>query len=134
MEHLRENYWAAEVPEDAVKVSIDKPFGKQWHLHWEVPRVNDNNLICGRCLFYTLFGGKRKYPDSLVVICTTKDATIDQAQQIVEQQDDGFRNYNEDDFHYDLPLMSPFDSLRSLLEAKGLRGKNYCILLKGKDG
>jgi hypothetical protein len=115
---LRENYWAVEVPEDAEQIEVCN-YGSNDTIEW-VHKIDSVNAYRVDDL----------PPGTWQIICTTKDATIDQAQQIVEAQDDGFRNYNEDDFHYDLPLMSPFDSLRSLLEAKGLRGKNYCIIQK----
>jgi hypothetical protein len=119
---LRENYWAVEVPEDAIDFSIS-----EWV---EKNSTNDEDRVTVNWKSSSSNTWRALPPGTWQIICTTKDATYTHAQQIVEQQDNGFRNYNEDDFHYDLPLMSPFDSLRSLLEAKGLRGKNYCIIQK----
>jgi hypothetical protein len=66
------------------------------------------------------------------IICTLKDATYTQAAEIVEHDGDGFKDYNPNNFHFDLPLMSPFDSLRSLFTAKGCDlNNNYLIIKKG---
>jgi hypothetical protein len=122
MTNLRENYWAVEVPEDADQIEVCN-YGSNDTIEW-VHKIHGINAYRVDDL----------PPGTWQVICTNKDATIDQAQQIVEAQDDGFKDYNKGSVHRNLPYMSPFDSLRSLIEAKGLRGKNYLIIQKILDG
>lgn len=65
------------------------------------------------------------------LICTTKAVTRMQASEIIEHDDDGWKDYDTDNFLHDFPFLDPLDSLRSLLTSKGLdMEKNYVIIKK----
>jgi hypothetical protein len=118
-----DKYWAIEVPEGATEfgftldcLTCKLPDSKLGTYKWLYEADEHMNII----------GGEWE------IVCTLKDATYTQAAQIVESGGDGFKDYNEDNFHHDLPYMSPFDSLRSLMTAKGCDlNNNYLILKKG---
>jgi hypothetical protein len=118
MIELRDNYWAIEVPEGAEQ--------------FEVCNYGLNDTI----EFVHKIDGVNAYrvddlpPGTWQIICTLKDASYTQAAEIVESDGDGFKDYNEDNFHHDLPLMSPFDSLRSLLTVKGCDVNNNWLIIK----
>lgn len=64
------------------------------------------------------------------IICTSKEATEEQAKGIVQQDWDGYKDYGEVDLSL-VPWIHAKDSLRSLLGSKGLdKTKNYIILKK----
>lgn len=128
MTNLRENYWAVEVPSMAFGFDINN-YGNESELMYMLSMEDIADEPNSEETLIT----KQLPPGTWQLVCTTAGATYTHAAQIVEAQGDGFKDYNTDNFHHDLPLMSPFDSLRSLLEARGLRGKNYVIIKKNKS-
>lgn len=65
------------------------------------------------------------------LICTTKEITKEQAISIIDRNGEGWKDYDKDNFHHDIPFPDPLDSLRSLLTEKGLNlNKNYVLIKK----
>lgn len=125
MIELRENYWAVEVPSDAGPANILTAFQPNT-LSYEYSVEKAERCETGLIAMIEL------PPGTWHIICTLKDATYTQAAQIVERDGDGFKDYDKDNFHHDLPFMSPFESLRSLMTAKGCDvSKNFLIIKKG---
>src|ERR1044072_3714114 len=134
MIELRDNFFAVELTNlgDHFKsFKILEPDKK-----WTVPYVKYSY----RSIYHTKNRGKDFYcseedplePGTWQIICTLKDATYTQAAEIIERDGDGFNDYDEDNFHHDLPFMSPFESLRSLLTVRGCDvNKNWLIIKKG---
>jgi hypothetical protein len=121
---LRENWWAVEVPEGAKNIETlpGSPQALSYEYYKESGERCDQRMLSIEDL----------PPGTWQIICTLKDASYTQAAEIVESEGDGFKDHDKDNFHHDLPLMSPFDSLRSLLTAKGCDlNKNWLILKKG---
>jgi len=120
MIELRNKYWAVEAPEGATGFDVNQYGGGSELNYWVVEEGKQNLIV------------KDLPPGTYQIICTLKDATYTQAEQIVERDGDGFKDYNEDNFHHDLPFMSPFESLRSLLTVRGCDvSKNWLIIKKG---
>jgi hypothetical protein len=72
-------------------------------------------------------------PGTWEIVCTSKEATCDQAYEIVEQDDEGFKDYNKTPLNFmcDIPFLDPLPSLASLMTSKGFDiNKNYLILKK----
>jgi hypothetical protein len=119
MIELRNNYFAVEVPDGATgfETSIQDD-GVPCYAYW----LNDNIDPSVACL----------PSGTWQIVCTFKDVTWTQATQIVEFSGNGFKDYDPDNFHHDLPFMSPFESLRSLLTVRGCDvNKDYLIIKKG---
>jgi hypothetical protein len=133
--HIRGEYWAIPIPEDA------------WNFKPE--NFKTDFVINIGYLLYSAPGKAKRYsglpgayadtikkpiklpPGSWQILCTSKECTHEQVYEIVEHDDDGFKDYEKDGFHNDLPFPNPVDSLRSLLTSKGLdTDKNYVILKK----
>jgi hypothetical protein len=114
MIQLREQYWAVEVPKKYAQITID-PIGPilMW---WSFDGVETEiNLP----------------PGTWEIVCASKEASVIQSMEIVEQEGNYFKDYDKDRFHHDIPFSSPIDSLNSLLTAKGCDlNKNYLILKK----
>lgn len=122
MTQLTENVFAVEVPEDATDIVV----------HNEPPKIIFTSKIqdpaqCGGDMI-------RLPPGSWQFICTTKEATEQQAKGIVGwlQIGDqlGYQDYRFDDPRFPYKLAT--QSLNSLCKAKGLDvSKNYALLKKG---
>lgn len=111
MIHLREQYWAVEVPEDFTMANI-----------W-------NNQVCsGELVLFPLPAGNWQ------IVCTSKEVTEEQAAGVVEQEGIGYKDYTagppENDYG-DFVLSS--DSLDSLLTSKGCYLKLNWLILKKQD-
>lgn len=118
MTHLRENYWAVEVPEGAKDIHCEVSMNGTPYVAY---KFKDDELL-------------NEYEDIVLppgtwqIICTSKEATYTQAAQIVEHYRGGFVNYHTE---IKAPaFQTPFQSLESLLASKDLTGKNYLIIQK----
>jgi hypothetical protein len=75
---------------------------------------------------------KKLPPGNWRILCTTREVTPLQAGEVVEHDGDGWKDYDTDRFHHDLPFMDPLNSLSSLLTSKGLDvSKNHVLLERG---
>lgn len=132
MIQLTDNIWAYPIPDEAIEVTVYqfKHSGRSipyWHINWDYPNGHPYTSS-GACFFYNMLGGKKKYPSTLKFLFTTKEATWEQAELVVEHTkiNGWFKNY-EGDINYS----NPVDSLQSLLKAKGCDvNKNYAIIQK----
>ena len=117
MTHLREKYWAVEVPEGAERFEVSiQDDGIPCYTYWYKDNI-DPTVIC-------------LPPGTWEIVCTSKEATRMQASEIVEQDGEGFKDYSEG-FHHDIPFPEPLPSLASLLASKGCDlNKIYLILKK----
>jgi hypothetical protein len=70
---LREQFFAVEVPEEGLNFIVHRPLNKYWHINCDYPATH-KYTNWGRCIFYKEFGGKKKYPQVLEIVCTSKDA------------------------------------------------------------
>lgn len=114
--HLRAEFWAVEVPEDVHHFGIFN--GNVFH-------------YCEAGMSVSTKKTRINLPEgSWQIICTTKDCTEEQACEIVERDGDGFKDYDENNFHHDIPFSFARQSLQSMLVTKGLNGQNYIILKK----
>lgn len=136
MIELRENYWAVELTNlgDQYKsFTILEPDKK-----WTVPYLKYSY----RSIYHTKNRGNDFFcseedplePGTWQIVCTSKEATEEQANDIVEWEFQssvriGFRNYiTEKQFD----LHDAIQSLNSLLSSKGCDlNKHYLILKKG---
>jgi hypothetical protein len=119
MINLRDNYWAVEVPDNA--------FGFEF----------DNPLQEGDLVYYLDYPSMYNFrwlsvpPGTWEIVCTSSPTNLELLHQVVERVGSGFKDYDKDRLHHDLPFMSPIDSLQSLLTSKGCDlNKNYLILKK----
>ena len=116
MIHLRENFWAVEVPEGAHNFRILTADASDKGIFYDVISTHWMPLPAG----------------TLKIIGISKDLTEEQARGIVECDAfyDGYKDYDTNNFHNDLPFISPLDSLHSLLTSKGLDPENSLIIQK----
>lgn len=125
MIHLREQYWAVEVPSMAFGFDVNNYGNSSEYMYMlDVADIvdephHDETLIA-----------KPLPPGTWQIVCTSKEATKEQAYNIVEHDWDGFKDYGEVDLSL-VPWISPIDSLKSLLTSKGCDiNKNWLILKK----
>lgn len=117
--HLREGFYAVEMPEDAEEPGISvQDDGIPCLTYWYKDNL-DPAVICF-------------FPGTWQIIGISKDLTEEQARGIVEYDAfyDGYKDYDTNNFHNDLPFISPLDSLHSLLTSKGLDPENSLIIQK----
>jgi len=129
MIELHNGYWAVEVPEDGLNFTVAKPFNKYWHINGDYPPTH-RYTSWGCCIFYNQFGGKKKYPEKLEIVCTSKEASVAHAAKIIEEVEGGYKGYN---YREDGVLFwrEPIDSFYSLLTSNGCDvNKNYLIVNK----
>jgi hypothetical protein len=121
MIHLREQYWAVEVPEEGLNFIVHRPLNKYWHINCDYPATH-KYTNWGRCIFYKEFGGKKKYPQVLEIVCTSKGATEDDCAIIAGLPfTDVVHGYSRTFFH-------------DLLASKGCDLKlNYLILKRQRE-
>lgn len=68
-----------------------------------------------------------------IVVFNTATATEEDARKVVERKYEVYRDYDTDNFHFDLGFIAALDSLHSLLHSKNLDPKNnYAIIEKLK--
>ena len=114
MTHLRDQFWAVEVPEGAKEIEIGN-YGLCDALEYEYNGTVDISDLP---------------PGTWSIVCTSKDITRWQASELVEHDGElyldynlfrGMQNYTDDPMH----------SLHSLLTSRGLDlNKQYLILKK----
>jgi hypothetical protein len=110
MINLRDQYWAVEKHEHSSLYLASNTF--DWH-----PKEGENYLGLP--------------PGTWEIVCTSSPTNLELLHQVVERVGSGFKDYDKDRLHHDLPFMSPIDSLQSLLTSKGCDlNKNYLILKK----
>lgn len=127
MIHLRGQYYAVEVPDLIENVNFYRINGNSIMVEWDVVGKPLNPFTCKKVGEYYGNLYDYKWP---VVVCTSKEATKEQAYNIVEHEWDGFKDYGEVDLSL-VPYVSPIDSLKSLLTSKGCDiNKNWLILKK----
>lgn len=122
MIRVTDNIWAEKIPDDANPYILDSANGKEQGLFWKQPGNASPPWI-------VLPPGQWEF------ICTSKDATEEQAGMIVEctmpkvrgakVQIVSYKNY-EGEFS---SFSGALPSLQSLLKSKGLEG-NYALLKK----
>lgn len=128
--HLREEYYAVEVPTMAFGLMINN-YGDESELMY---MLSMQDISDGRDNEETLI--TKKLPKgSWQIICTTKEVTGNIASDIVEHFNNGvYRDYAIKEFdpcdEYMSSHLYAVDSLQSLLQSKGLNGGSYIILKK----
>src|ERR1700755_1204121 len=112
--HLRAEYWAVEVPSIGFGFQINNYGDESEYMYM----VSVEDIIDQPHSDETLI--VKKLPKGTwSIVCTSKEATKEQAYEIVEHDWDGFKDYGEIDLSL-VPYLSPLDSFRSLLTSKGL--------------
>jgi hypothetical protein len=125
MIELRNNYWAVEVPSMAFGFDVNNYGDESEYMYMlDVEDIidephSDETLIT-----------KKLPPGTWEIVCTSKEASVIQSMEIVEQEGNYFKDYDKDRFHHDIPFSSPIDSLNSLLTAKGCDLNNNYLILK----
>jgi hypothetical protein len=116
--HLRENYYGIEIE----KGSSD--FRKDGNKYDSII-----TYYCkGKLITYFL------PPGSWQIICLSGECSEEVAKGIVEPEDDGYKDYDFNNFHHDIPFTYAKQSLESLLSAKGMNEKNTLILKQLSNG
>lgn len=111
MTKLMDKHWAVEVPDDAEPYILDCANGNGQGLFWTQPGVESPPWII-------------LPPGSWQFLFTTKEATWEQAESVVEKINGWFKDYAGDVLYSD-----PGYSLQSLLVSKGCYiKKNYAII------
>lgn len=140
MTNLINNIFAVKVPEGAINFKIDMGY-----IIWRQPNYKNwvtNDILSdyGKLTKYLdthnsendyKTGGQPAPPGQWQIVCTSREATPEQAGQIVEYDGEGWKDYDKSNFHNDLPFMDSLNSFASLLTSRGLDlNKNYLILKK----
>jgi hypothetical protein len=130
MIHLREQYWAVEVPKMAKYHRLDYTCNGEY-CELIFYKDSDDTDFPEEIVEIKIIDLP---PGTWVIVCTSKEATRDHAYEIVEwfqlAEQTGYRDYSfSDDLRY--PFTDPLVSLNSLLNSKGCDlNKNYRILKK----
>lgn len=121
MIHLREQYWAVEVPEGAAGFDVNQYGGSSELNYWLIE--NDEQTLIVKDL----------PPGTWEIVCTSKTFEAWHALEVLEWFElaakCGFRDYSRpDDLRY--PFEDHRQSLNSLLTSKGCDLKNNYLILK----
>lgn len=121
MTQLTEDVFAVEVPDKGRKFRAQRPYKtSSMRLHYKYGIEEQWNYI-------------KLPPGTWQILCTTKEATEEQAKGIVEHDTfiGGYKDYDTERFHHEDPFIKATDSLNSLITSKGLDvNKNYVLLKK----
>ena len=118
MTKLTDSVYAVEVPEGAFT--------------WDVLTVDDKQYLAGDDDHGNMEIGTQPLPPGpWRILCTTREATEEQAHQIVESVTTANELPVYRDYEFSQWMKTAVGSLRSLITSKGLDGnKNYVLLKK----
>lgn len=114
MKELRENYWAVEVPDGAKNFRVGVDDGTPYF-----------DYLLGT-ISYVI----KLEPGTWEIVCTSKEATEEQAEQIVEEVRLRGNIRYEDYTREFMWQETAIESLRSLLTSKGCDLNNNYLILK----
>src|SRR5690349_6649711 len=115
--HLIGEFWCLELPEFGYDPwIINGGTGINWY---GADKVFD---LQGMAMTYS--EGIKLPTGNWQFICISKECSEEVAASIVEQQESGYKDYDKNDFHWDLPFVEAKKSFDSLLKSKGLNENN----------
>src|SRR5688572_19636359 len=105
MINLRDNYWVVEVPEGAAGHDVNQYRGGSELNYWMIEKDEQTLIV------------KDLPPGNWKIVCTSKEATEEQLQEVIPEMIVGerYQNYGGD---YPVWYHSRRESLRSLLTSK----------------
>lgn len=123
MVQLTDKIYAVQVPDDAQDFQFEIEPSEDWYrLNWLTEIDDVESGFYGDWVQYHI----DLPPGSYQYLFTTKEATWEQAESVVEKINGWYKNYEGDVLY-----SNPVDSLQSLLKAKSCDvNKNYAIIKK----
>lgn len=113
---------AVLLPEGATNPTLNRSNyePRYWGISYDLPVPDGANYTHGGgfCFFYKDFGGKKKYPENLVLVGSTFDVTEEEARELVEKMpwgENSYKNYKLDPSLVQYVGLSALESWHSLL-------------------